>query len=149
MGTVSKKADVRTIQGITCNNACQTAIYEPNSTKHSALSIERAAKFDVTLEDGLPFPTFAWKSGDGATVYIKNTVSGSPLLDPTYFALQETITEEDFTKPLFKIPDGITKVRIYLWVEGQDVDSLETNSTGADLLVSIDLSKDNSGYADQ
>ncbi len=148
MGTVPKKSPANIVQGITCNNDCKTIIYEPNSTKHSALSIERAANFGVDLVDGEPYPTFAWKDGSGQTVYIKNTISGSPLLDPKYFALQNTIKESDFTSPLFKIPDGITKVRVYLWVEGQDIDSLETNSTGAELIVSIDLSKDNSGYAD-
>ena len=47
---------------------------------------------------------------------------------------------------MFKIPDGVTKVRVYLWLEGQDIDSLETDSVGADLTISISFVKDTEGY---
>ena len=36
---------------------------------------------------------------------------------------------------------GITKVRIYMWIEGQDVDC-ENNVTGTDITYKITLSKD-------
>ena len=35
---------------------------------------------------------------------------------------------------------------LYLWIEGQDIDSLETNSDGAELNVSINFIKDTAGY---
>ena len=145
IGTVPIKSSVETIQNVQCNNNCQMVIYEPHSTNHTALSITRAKKFDVYLEDGVRFPTFAFKK-EGGPIYIKNAVSGSPFLDPNFFVYQETIKEEDLVRPIFELPDGITKVRVYLWVEGQDIDSLETNSHGAELAVSIDLSKDTHGY---
>ena len=63
-------------------------------------------------------------------------------------ALQKTITENDFEKPLFDLPDGITKIRVYLWIEGQDIDSLETDSDGADLSISINFIKDTQGYSE-
>ena len=68
------------------------------------------------------------------------------LIDPNYFTLQNTITEEDFSEPIFEIPNGVTKARVYLWVEGQDIDSLETNSEGTDLDISISFVKDTEGY---
>jgi hypothetical protein len=52
----------------------------------------------------------------------------------------------DFDKPLFTIQDGITKARVYLWIEGQDIDSLETDSSGAEIYVDINFIKDTSGY---
>ena len=63
-----------------------------------------------------------------------------------YFMLQETITEDDFDTPLFTVPDGITKTRMYIWIEGQDIDSLETDSDGADISVSVSFIKDTQGY---
>lgn len=42
----------------------------------------------------------------------------------------------------------MTKVRVYLWIEGQDIDSLETDSSGSDISVSINLIKDTKGYSD-
>lgn len=145
IGTVPIKSPVETIQNVECNNRCSAVIYEPHSTQHTTLSITRAQKFGVTLIDGERFPTYAFKT-EGGPIYIKNAISGSPLLDPNYFVFQQTIKEEDFTRPIFELPDGITKIRVYLWVEGQDIDSLETNSHGAQLAVSIDLSKDTHGY---
>jgi hypothetical protein len=47
---------------------------------------------------------------------------------------------------MFKIPNGITKFRAYVWIEGQDIDSLETYSRGADIYVAINLIKDLAGY---
>ena len=35
---------------------------------------------------------------------------------------------------------------MYLWVEGQDIDSLETDSEGAELYVDINFTKDTTGY---
>ena len=83
---------------------------------------------------------------EGGPIYVKDNISGSPNLDLNYFRLQNTIHEEDFDRPLFEVPDGITKARIYLWVEGQDIDSLETDSEGADLYIDINFVKDRVGY---
>ena len=63
-----------------------------------------------------------------------------------YFELQETMTENEIDQPLFTVPNGITKTRIYLWIEGQDIDSLETDSSGADLEISLGFVKDTAGY---
>ena len=145
IGTVSATAPVEEIQGITCNNQCEAIIYEPNSKNHTNLSIERAKKFDVTLVDGIEFPTYAYVK-EGGPVYLKNLVSGSPNMDLSFIELQETITEEDFKTPLFEIPDGITKARIYIWIEGQDIDSLETYSDGTKVDINLSFIKDNKGY---
>lgn len=145
IGTVSATAPVEEVQGITCNNQCEAIIYEPNSKNHTNLSIERAKKFDVTLVDGIEFPTYAYVK-EGGPVYLKNLVSGSPNMDLSFIELQETITEEDFNTPLFEIPDGITKARIYIWIEGQDIDSLETYSDGTKVDINLSFIKDNKGY---
>ncbi len=145
IGTVDKDAPARDAQNIQCNNNCESIIYEPNSTSHTALSIERATKYNVTLIDGQSFPTYAFRQA-GGPIYVDNTISGSPNLDYEYFMLQETITENDFDDPLFSIPDGVTKARVYLWVEGQDIDSLETDSTGTSISISIGFVKDTQGY---
>ena len=45
-------------------------------------------------------------------------------------------------------PNSITKVRVYVWIEGQDIDSLETDSNGAEVSISINLIKDTYGYTE-
>ena len=145
LDSVSKKASVNEIQNISCNNKCSAIIFEPNSKKHNDLSIEKALKYSLNLHDGEAFPTYSCIKA-GGPIYVKDTVSGSINLDYNYFQLQNTITEEDFPNPIFQAPDGITKLRIYIWIEGQDIDSLETDSKGADVSLSISLTKDTVGY---
>ena len=94
-----------------------------------------------------PFPTYAYIKA-GGPFEIADTVSGSTALDYNYFKLQDTITESDFSKPLFTIPNGITKLRVYVWLEGQDIDSLETDSQGAEVSISISFVKDTQGYTE-
>ena len=147
IGSTSLDAPAAIAQNLSCNNNCESIIYEPNSTNHTALSIERAQKYGVNLVDGQKFPTYAF-SRAGGPIYVENSVSGSPNLDPNYFTLQNTVTEANFEEPLFDIPNGVTKARIYLWIEGQDIDSLETDSTGADLSISLSLVKDQAGYTE-
>ena len=145
VGTLPLDTDPTTLQNMQCQGKCEAIIFEPYSKKHSELSRERAQKYDINLLDGKTFPTYAMIR-EGGPIYVKDNVSGSPNLDLNYFALQNTIHEEDFDRPLFDIPDGITKARIYLWVEGQDIDSLETDSEGAELYVDINFNKDTVGY---
>jgi len=145
IGDVPLNTEPNIIQNISCNNSCTSKIYEPNHTIHNSLSIERALKNGVTLVNGEEFPTYGCIKS-GGPILVADAVSGSPKLDYNYFKLQETIKHEELSNPLFDLPSGITKVRVYLWIEGQDIDSLETDSQGAKLDVSINFIKDTAGY---
>jgi len=145
IGSVGHDASVNQIQNISCNNNCQSIIYEPNSNNHTNLSIERARKYGINLVNGQSFPTYASiRAGD--PIYVANTVSGTSNIDSSYFALQNTRKEGNLEEALFQIPDGITKARVYVWVEGQDIDSLETDSIGSSISISINFVKDTAGY---
>ena len=145
MGSVSHDTDPTVIQQMGCVGTCEQVIYEPNHDLHTDLSIENALDYGINLVDGQGFPTYAMIK-DGGPIALKNAVSGSVLLDNNYFALQDTITNNELNTPIMRIPDGITKVRVYVWLEAQDIDSIETNSTGADIELSIDFVKDTYGY---
>lgn len=140
IGSVSNDASVEEIQNIECNNNCEMIIYEPNSTRHTDLSIERAQKYNINLLDGQYYPTYAI-TGMMDFYEIGDVVKGTAAEN---FELQ--VTRFDINRPIFELPDGITKVRIYVWIEGQDIDSLETKSEGADVSVLINLIKDTAGY---
>lgn len=140
IGSVSNDASIDEIQNIQCNNNCEMVIYEPNSTRHTELSIERARKYDINLINGQYYPTLAI-TGNLNFYEITEVVKGNPAEN---FKLQEN--RVDIDRPIFEIPDGITKVRIYVWIEGQDIDSLETRSEGADVSVIINLIKDTAGF---
>ena len=140
VGTVDIEATVDEIQNIECNNNCEMVIYEPNATNHTDLSIERAKKYGVNLLDGQYFPTYSVVNS--MNFYdISGVVKGNINEN---FKLQ--ITRPNIERPIFQIPDGITKIRVYVWLEGQDIDSLETRSEGADVSILINLIKDTAGY---
>lgn len=149
IGSTSSNDEIRNIQNLKCNNDCAAVIYEPNKIKHSPLSIERAyTDYGVTLVDGEISPTYAIIK-EGRRLEYANGHEGSGIpLDTEHFQFQETIMESQFIDPIFQIPNGITKMRIYVWLEGQDIDSLETNSEGAPIFLAIDLLKDLAGYMD-
>lgn len=145
IGSVGLDASVNEIQNIKCNNNCSYSIYEPNSKFHTPLSIERAKKYGVELVDGNKFPTYAYIKA-GGPIYVENSISGSSRIDREYFIPQETITDDTIDTPIFQIPNGITKARVYVWIEGQDIDSLETNSKGTDVDISVNFVKDTAGW---
>lgn len=140
IGTVPRTASVDEIQNMECNGNCEMIIYEPNATDHTELSIQRAKKFGIDLIDGQYYPTLAI-TGPMNFFEISDVARGNPAEN---FELQ--ITRVDIDRPIFEVPDGITKVRVYVWIEGQDIDSLETRSEGADVSVIINLIKDTAGY---
>jgi hypothetical protein len=127
-----------------CNNACQVIIYEPNSLSHSLGSTQRAKEKSINLIDGQYMPSYG-VIAEGTNLEQTNGQLGTGIpLDTAHFALQKTI--RNFEDPIFAIPNGITKLRVYVWIEGQDVDSLETNSKGAVLAIAINFVKDLAGY---
>ncbi len=141
IGTVSNKASVEEIQNMECNEQCEMVIYEPNATEHTELSIERAKKYGIDLLNGQYFPTYAIT---GEMDFFELTEVISSQAPQENFELQ--ITRVDIERPIFELPDGITKLRVYVWLEGQDIDSIETRSEGADVSIAINLIKDTAGY---
>lgn len=144
INSVPQKTDPVTIQNLTCDGKCESVIYELNATLHSSQSIERARSYGINLEDGKYTPTYAVKA-EGDYLSLANGQAGSDIpLDTEHFALQKN--HININDPLFKIPNAVTKVRVYIWVEGQDIDSLETTSRGSKVYININLIKDLAGY---
>lgn len=140
IGTVPRTATVDEIQNMKCNDDCRLVIYEPNATTHTQFSIEKAKKYDITVLNGQYHPTLAI-NGEMDFYEISEELKGKPNEN---FKLQETII--NINNPIFELPDGITKIRVYVWLEGQDIDAIETKSEGADVSVLINLIKDTAGY---
>jgi len=146
IGDTNLKASVNEIQNLQCNNNCKSIIYEPNHKSHSDYSISIAKRFGIDLVDGEYVPTYGIINAGKYLNHKSGYYNSGVEVDEEHFALQETLVNEDLDDPIFQIPNGITKLRIYIWVEGQDVDSLETSSAGSPIYLSIDLEKDLAGY---
>jgi len=146
IGSVPLGSSVYDIQNIKCNNSCQSIIFEPNHTSHSNRSILKAKDYGITMVNGVAYPTYAVIS-DGEYLEHTNGHPGTGIpRDMSHFALQETYTTATLDTPICEIPNAITKFRAYFWIEGQDLDSLETHSKGVALNVWIGFIKDLAGY---
>lgn len=115
-------------QSLTTSNNNNVVIWEPNYNKHTEEAINQARNnYGLTLTGDM----------SQAVDYLgmKNEIT-SPVLatsdDSNYFGTIKYLikTKDDFATTngdniaLFDIPIGISKIRIYIWVEGQDIDCI-------------------------
>lgn len=121
-----------------------TYIWEPNSDVHTAkaVTIAKDTYGITTTETGAsPIPYYGVKQEiDSATpIKLKATNDGT---DTTNFTLisGHTTTSKTMTdvKDFLKLKAGVTKVRIYMWVEGQDVDC-ENSASGSDISFNVEF----------
>jgi len=143
-GSVSKKATVNEIQNISCTNGCSQHIFEPNSTNHNESSINILSQHGVTLEPGIAYPTYAvYRQKDRIQMWAGIENSNIPFDHSTF---QKQITATALNTPIGELPSGITKVRVYIWIEAQDIDIVEQVSTGYKVSIILNFEKDMAGY---
>ena len=92
-------------------------------------------KDQVDVYDGLDY--------NGYTASISDTAQAGKLFAYDYF----TDSEKSLTgvnRPTFitLAPNSITKVRVYIWIEGQDIDNYDFASLGKKISVAFGLSKE-------
>jgi hypothetical protein len=108
-------------------------IWEPNADQHTTNAVNSGAATNGTTY-----------------TYLGATAAGTniPLNDPLYFGAVTTVkTNTGYTTApsdvFVTLGAGITKVRIYIWVEGQDVDCENGATLGDAITVKIDLDTTN------
>lgn len=110
-------------------------IWEPNNDTHTATGVSHASSVygittytDASKNTALsPYYGIKAEIGTGVAQNSTNT-SYFAAVTPTYSTINGKTTGTD----IFSLSAGITKVRVYMWVEGQDVDC-ENNASGAKL----------------
>lgn len=119
-------------------------IWEPNYDVHTAAGVANAQEIygiSTTTTGGsvLAYDGIKAEFADTEGVTLKNTAD----FDQYFQAVTPTIsTKQDFDtqQSLLTLQPGITKVRIYMWVEGQDVDC-ENNASGTDISFNVQITK--------
>lgn len=135
----SVDSSINTIQSLGCNGRCRDFIYEPNAYNHTDVSISDANKHGVNLVNGTYYETYGLHN-EGEDIKIWSGVKNNKVaIDYNYFRLQETAT--DYNTPMFQIPKGIVKARIYVWIEGQDIDIIEHVKKDYQISVSLKIRK--------
>ena len=143
-GNAAAGTAVATVQALKADGTTPAIIWEPNTDTHTAAAVVAAnSTYGITTsENGA-----ARISYNGVKAPIDKTANiALNSTDETYFsAVTPTLTSVTAGIPdtaylsLFTLKAGTTKVRIYLWVEGQDVDC-ENNASGSDLVYNLQFS---------
>lgn len=134
-GNVPTGTNIETIQSVYTNERENVYIWEPNYNTHTPSGIENARNlyginasldYEIIEYDGISNPI-----SSSQKIYTSRAKSN---LYPAYFSKVNInyYTENNFTtnKEIFTLKSGITKYRVYMWIEGQDVDCENNASIG-------------------
>lgn len=118
-------------------------IWEPNSNLHTAAAKAHAnsnyEKTDIKIDGTAdPIEYYGIKQNITTGLTLVGTNDGT---DTTNFSkIEPDYTTKDVMEVtnVFKLNAGITKVRVYMWVEGQDIDC-ENTASGTDISFNIQL----------
>ena len=107
--------------------------------------------------DGIPYPTYAItsdiKSDDNVNVYDGleyNKYAQTNLLEPNacFTDSDKLLTGTERPAFMYLAPNSITKVRVYIYIEGQDVDNYDFASIGKRIAVNFGFTKQRFTEAD-
>lgn len=133
---------------VSFGNAGSTVyIWEPNSNLHtSAASVHANDNYGITglATDGTASAVeyYGIKNAITTGIPLANTngvdTTNFTKVTPSYVTPVDTVTGKIAVTDVFTLQAGITKVRVYMWVEGQDVDC-ENTASGTDISFNIQL----------
>ncbi len=138
LGTTSDT--VNSAQAQYLANASESIIWEPNYDTHTATGVANAANVYglYTTQTGAARLPYRGINQEIKTpgVLITET-NNSPYFSPVY---PKITTIKGFTddQELMSLPKGVTKLRIYFWLEGQDVD-MENEISGGELEFKLEI----------
>ena len=143
-GHAAVGSDAATIRALKNDGTVPAVIWEPNFDVHTAAAVKHASDvygLNTTQTGGskLAYKGVKADISDTANVPLNST-------DATYFAdvtpdIYSTAAgiSADKYERVFDLEAGVTKVRIYMWVEGQDVDC-EDNASGGSVSYNLQFS---------
>ena len=145
LGHTTAGDTVANIQALNARESAQVYLWEPNYDVHTAAGVANARDVynKTTTETGgslLPYSGIIAEIPSSSDVLLgeaTETAHGTLFKDvtPTY----KTVAGFDKYLQIFTLTGGITKYRIYMWVEGQDVDC-ENNASGGSITFDIQIS---------
>lgn len=148
-GNTSTSSSLNAIHTMKSGTENTTYIWEPNYDVHTKAAISNASiiynittqenNASIILYDGI---INEFKSKENISVD-KATSSNYPELFKKVTVDIKTPKENSENVKVFSIEPGITKVRIYMWVEGQDIDC-ENNASVGDFSFNVQLTTNRS-----
>ena len=138
-------ADIIPLKGATSfGDGGSVYIWEPNSESHTDAAITHAkSSYGLDIADGDYVNYFGVNNAIDTGIELADTMGNDTTnfkaVNPQYKTVETMAATE-----VFSLTAGITKVRVYMWVEGQDVDC-ENAASGTDIQfdVQFEIIEDN------
>lgn len=149
LGNTTSGASLSTIQGLNAGSSSVVTLWEPNYDVHTASGVSAANDYygiTTTQTRGslIPYSGVIDEIDESDDILLRDCTETA---NSSFFADvdPDITTVEGFTtyQPLFTFVKGITKVRVYMWVEGQDVDC-ENNASGGNINFDLKISTESS-----
>ena len=130
-------------QSFLTESQTSTNIWEPNSDVHTAAGVAAANSYygiETQQTGASPIPYYGINQAIATPgVDLANTNDGTggeyfTELTPSIITDNAMVDYEN----AFSLDEGITKIRVYMWVEGQDVDC-ENNASGSDITFNLEF----------
>ncbi len=139
------------------DEASDVVLWEPNYNAHTQFGVQAAKYYygfnDTQLRVGEDNERLEYEGvfeptvdGAGDPVYVPLTATNSDAYGGKYFkAVTPDLTTHSnaarriTTDTGITLQPGVTKLRVYFWIEGQDVDA-ENNATGTDMRLNLEFS---------
>ena len=145
-GNADAGSSLAAIQTMKATDNTGLQIWEPNYDTHTAAAVNNAKNnygyTDETIDLTSPRLTYYGVKAPieaGAEISLDSTNDTYfGLLEPTITSVAAGIPDSEYAKA-FDLEAGITKMRIYMWVEGQDVDC-ENNASGTSISYNLQFS---------
>lgn len=144
-GNTSAGSELATIQGLNAGTGSTVTIWEQNYDVHTAAGVAHAKDVYGITTSQTGGSALAY-SGVIAPISEDDDILWGNATEATDSTKFKTVTPAKTTKAgftdyvsLFTLTSGITKVRIYMWVEGQDVDC-ENNASGGSISFDLKIS---------
>ena len=151
LGNKDSGESVSSLQSINDGAASPVTIWEPNYDDHTAYGVANARDvYGVTVNPGTGNAAVtydgikaAFGTEEGITLGQAkhdgtSTGSNNATLFQTVTPAIKTETGFDENQALINLEKGVTKVRVYMWIEGQDVDC-ENNASGGKITFDLQL----------
>ena len=140
-GSTLNASDIEYIQSLNGSEDGYVRIWEPNADVHTDTAVLAANKtYGLNISEKSEFLKYYGVKKETITPVLVDST------DPEYFSLmnENICTDANYNKVsgpnklIFNLPEGISKVRVYVWVEGQDVDC-ENNAAGTDFELNLNF----------
>lgn len=136
LGNTPSTSPLAVIQGLNNGDSSPIYIWEPNYDVHSSTGVSNAHDvYGITVgetgSEAVSYDGIINEIDKHENVYIQNA-NASNYPELFKHVNIDFLTTRDFPeyKEIFYLYSGVTKIRVYVWIEGQDVDCENGSSVG-------------------